>query len=84
MSDEPISIEETEVEQLFNQLISQQRSKVLRVARESVPGATLDDIMNPHDFPALAHNAVFNYEDGILAGYVAAQIAFRAKLRQKV
>ena len=32
------------------------------------PRLTPDDLLQPHDFPALAADAGFNYEDGVLAG----------------
>ena len=65
---------------LLEELITQQRAKVLRLAREAVPDITSDDVLNPHDFPALKAHATFEYEDGILAGYIAAQMAIRARI----
>ena len=73
----------TETDRLFDELITQQRAKVLRLAREAVPGITPEDVLNPHDFPALKAHATFEYEDGILAGYIAAQIAVRARVIAK-
>jgi hypothetical protein len=72
------------LEPLFEQMISTQRQKVLRLAREAVPNVGLDDILNPHDFPALKAHPTFEYEDGLLAGLMAAQIAARAEIRQRV
>lgn len=72
------------LEPLFEQMISAQRQKVLRLAREAVPNVGLDDILNPHDFPALKAHPTFEYEDGLLAGLMAAQIAARAEIRQRV
>ena len=57
----------------------QQRSKVLKVARELVVDATPEDIRNPHDFPELSTDALFNYEDGILTGYLSIQTALRSQ-----
>jgi hypothetical protein len=65
---------------LFDELIAQQRIKVLRLAREAVPELTADDVLNPHDFPALKAHPTFEYEDGILAGFIAAQAAVRARV----
>lgn len=73
-----------EADQLFEELVEQQRQKVLRLAREAVPDITPDDVLNPHDFPALKAHPTFEYEDGILAGYVAAQTALRARITVKV
>lgn len=67
-------------EALFENMITQQRAKVLRIARELVPQITPDDVLNPHDFPELDTDAQYNFEDGILSGYIAAQMAVRAEL----
>ena len=69
-------------ERLFDQMISQQRTKVLRLAREVVPHISPEDVMNPHDFPELKAHPTFDYEDGLLGGLLAAQIAVRAEIRQ--
>jgi hypothetical protein len=71
-----------ELEALFDELITLQRKKVLAEARRRDARLTEDDIQQPHDFPALAQDAEWNYEDGILAGYLAAQMAVRARLRR--
>jgi hypothetical protein len=67
---------------LFGKMIQQQREKVLRLAREAVPTLGPEDVLNPHDFPQLASHPGFEYEDGLLAGLVAAQIAVRAEIKQ--
>lgn len=72
------SFEKTEA--LFEELIAQQQKKVLALARESLPHLTFDDVLNPQDFPALKAHPTFEYEDGQLAGLIAAQIAFRARV----
>ncbi len=68
-------------ERLFDQMIEQQRNKVLKLAREAVPHLSPEDVLNPNDFPELKAHPTFEYEDGILAGLVAAQIALRTELR---
>ncbi|MFN0062121.1 MAG: hypothetical protein ACKVPX_06370 [Myxococcaceae bacterium] len=70
-----------ELDRLFAQMIAHQRSKVLRLAREVEPRLGPDDVLNPHDFPALKAHPTFEYEDGHLAGLIAAQAAVRAQLR---
>ena len=72
-----------ELDKLFDELIAQQRGKVLAEARRRNPVLTDDDIEQPHDFPALANDPAWQYEDGILAGYRAAHMAVRAQLRSK-
>lgn len=67
---------------MLERMIEQQRAKVLAIARAIVPHVTGDDVLNPHDFPPLVASAEFQYEDGILAGYLSAQMALRAHLRR--
>lgn len=71
-------------DQLLNGMIQQQREKVLRLAREAIPHISPEDVMNPNDFPELKAHPSFDYEDGILAGLISAQIALRAELRNKL
>ena len=69
------------IEALLDQMIEQQRAKVLHLAREALPYLSPEDVMNPFDFPELKAHPTFDYEDGILAGLISAQIALRAELR---
>ncbi|GMV43133.1 MAG: hypothetical protein AMXMBFR64_48490 [Myxococcales bacterium] len=69
------------LEATLDAAIRAQESKRLAVARRLVPHATSDDADQPHDLPALASDPHFNYEDGILAGLLAARAAMRASLR---
>ena len=71
-----------DLERLFEELIAQQRRRVLDLARKLNPALTEDDVQQPHDFPELAGSPEWNYEDGVLAGYCAAQMAVRAQLRK--
>ena len=68
-------------EVLLQELIEHQQTKVLKVAREIVPEATPEDIRNPQDFPDLVSDTLFNYEDGILTGYLTLQTALRKHTR---
>mgnify|MGYP000644926927 CR=1 FL=1 len=61
-------------------MIEFQREKLLKLAREILPDVTPEDLRNPQDFPELIKDPLFNYEDGILAGYLAVQIAMRSRL----
>lgn len=70
-----------EIEQLMEAMIGQQREKVLRIARSINPALTAEDVMNPQDFPELMRSGKYNFEDGILAGLISAQIALRARFR---
>jgi hypothetical protein len=68
---------------LYDRMIEQQRAKVLRLAREAVPYISSEDVMNPNDFPQLKAHPTFDYEDGILAGLLSAQMALRAELKRR-
>ena len=68
-------------EELIQELIEHQQAKVLKVAREIVPDVTPEDIRNPQDFPDLVVDTLFNYEDGILTGYLTLQTALRKRSR---
>jgi hypothetical protein len=69
------------VDTLLEQMIHQQRGKVLRLAREAIPYLSPEDVMNPNDFPELKAHPTFDFEDGILSGLVSAQVAVRAELK---
>jgi hypothetical protein len=73
---------EAELERLLDEMIGQQRKRVLEHARRLNGHLTEDDVQQPHDFPELAGSPEWNYEDGILAGYQAVQAAIRACLRK--
>ena len=68
-------------EELIQEMINHQQSRVLKVAREIVPNATPEDIRNPQDFPQLVADSIFNYEDGILTGYLSLQTAMRNQIK---
>jgi hypothetical protein len=71
------------IEALLDRMIDQQRAKVLKLAREALPHLSAEDVLNPFDFPQLKAHPTFEYEDGILAGLISAQIALRAELRSR-
>lgn len=66
------------IERLLDQMITAQRERVAEVARRIEPSLGPDDLLQPHDHPALAASADFNFEDGVLAGYLAFRAALRA------
>lgn len=69
---------------LLTQMIDQQRTKVLRLARQAVPHLSPEDVMNPNDYPELKAHPTFEYEDGLLGGLIAAQMAIRAELKATI
>jgi hypothetical protein len=70
------------LEELFEELIAHQRKRVLAHARRLNPRTTDDDVLSPIDMPELAADPEWNYEDGLLAGYLSAQMAVRSRLRR--
>lgn len=68
------------IDALFTELIEQQREKVLAEARRRDPTLTDEDCEQPHDFPLLAEDPAWQYEDGVLAGYRSAHMATRVAL----
>jgi hypothetical protein len=74
MENEPLAI--------LAALVAQQEAKLRACAARINPRLTADDLLQPHDFPELARDAEFNYEDGVLAGLRSAAAAIRAALRR--
>ena len=66
--------------EVLDELIAYQRRKVLDLANRIHPGLTEEDVRNIHDVPDVYGDPIFQYEDGQLAGLVAAQIALKARL----
>lgn len=67
------------IEALLEEMIAAQRERVLALGRRLAPELSPDDLLQPHDNPRLAGNPDFNFEDGVLAGYLAFRAAFRAR-----
>lgn len=61
--------------ELLDELIAQQKTKLLGVARRIVPNVTEDDLLQPNDFPQLEFHPHFRYEEGILDGLMVARTA---------
>ncbi|MDP1608713.1 MAG: hypothetical protein Q8L98_05320 [Chlamydiales bacterium] len=62
---------------LMQELIAGQKKKLLSSAERIVPHITLDDLLQPNDFPELELHPHFRYEEGILDGL---QVAYAALL----
>jgi hypothetical protein len=68
------------IERLMQELVDQQNAKVLATARLRLPHLTAEDVLNPHDYPELERDPIFNYEEGMASGLLAAQMALRARV----
>ncbi len=66
------------LEDLFNELLSQQEEKLLKYASHIIPNVTSDDILQPNDYPELENHPFFRYEEGLLKGIHAAKMAVMA------
>lgn len=66
-------------ERMLKEMIAQQHQKLLKLSQEIIPDITPEDMRNPQDFPELINDPIFNYEDGILTGYLSVQMALRPK-----
>jgi len=66
------------VSDLLDDLIFDQKKKLLSHARRIVPGVTSEDILQPNDFPKLENHPFFRYEEGILDGFQAVRAAINA------
>lgn len=67
-----------DVETLFSRIIDQQRDKVLAVALDIVPHVPPEEMDDPEGYPEVAADAMYNYEDGLLAGLLSARAALRS------
>jgi len=74
----------SQVDRLLDEMIAQQRAKVLALAREVLPSLTAEDVLNPDGYPELAGHGPFNYEDGQLAGLISSQVAIRARIARRL
>jgi hypothetical protein len=63
---------------LFEEMITHQRKKLLKLAKEIVPYVVEDDLLQPFDFPELENNPTFRHEEGVLEGLLTAEMAVRA------
>jgi hypothetical protein len=69
-----------EIEELVQELEEHQRRKVVELARRLRPRLTLEDVLNPHDFPELS-DPDWQFEDGMLAGIQSVAVALRSRRR---
>ena len=63
---------------LVDELIEGQKKKLFVTARRIVPHITMDDLLQPNDFPELELHPYFRYEEGILDGFQQVRAALLA------
>ena len=67
---------------MLDEMVIHQQNKFLKLARDRIPHLTPEDISNPQDFPELEHDTIFNYEDGMLNGYLSVRSSYQAWLKE--
>ena len=75
---------QSEIDRLFAEMIGLQEKKVLEIARSIEPQLTRDDLWNAYNHPKLEQDTYFQYEDGHLAGLMAARVAVAADLKGRL
>jgi hypothetical protein len=70
----------TDIETVLERMIAQQRDKVREVALDIVPHLRPEELDDPHDHAEVADDAMFNFEDGTLAGLMSARQALRTAI----
>lgn len=70
------------MERAIDELAAAQLDTVAALAKRINERLTPEDLRNPQDFPELAHDPDFNYQDGVLAGLDAARMALRRAARE--
>ena len=69
-----------DMEALLERIIGQQRDKVMTVALDILPHLQPEEVQDPQDYPEVAADTMFNYEDGLLAGLLSARAALRSSI----
>jgi len=69
-----------DMEALLERIIGQQRDKVMAVALDILPHLQPEEVQDPQDYPEVAADTIFNYEDGLLAGLLSARAALRSSI----
>jgi hypothetical protein len=66
------------IEKELMEMVEAQKSKLLASACRIFPHLTLDDILQPQDYPELETDAEFRFEEGFLMGLESSLAAVRA------
>lgn len=72
------SLDWKSIEQLIEEIVEDQKKKLLACGRRIVPTLTPEDMLQPNDYLELENNPHFRYEEGTLAGLQTIQTALRA------
>lgn len=72
-----------EVKKLFEELVENQEKRLYKLGLEIRPNLTLDDLLQPNDYPELENHPEFRYEEGVLEGLKTSYMAYLALQRDK-
>lgn len=75
------TIDWAQLEALSEELVEDQRNKLLDCALRILPHVTAEDLLQPNDFIELENHPHFRYEEGVLAGLQSFQMALRAIMK---
>ncbi len=67
------------MQKMMEEMISHQKSKLLKLANEILKGITEEDLLQPFDFPELERHPHFRYEEGILHGILSTKAALSSE-----
>jgi len=67
-----------EINSILEEMIVQQKARLLDFGRKIVPTLTPEDVLQPNDYPELENHPLFRYEEGVLDGLQSAQMAIRS------
>lgn len=67
-----------QTDQLIEEIVTDQKRKLLACGRRIVPKLTPEDMLQPNDYLELENHPHFRYEEGVLAGLQTIQTALRA------
>jgi hypothetical protein len=68
-----------QIDQLIEEIVADQKRKLLACGRRIVPTLTPEDMLQPNDYRELENHPHFRYEEGLLAGLQTIQTALRAQ-----
>ncbi|MDR3625009.1 MAG: hypothetical protein P4L16_07725 [Chlamydiales bacterium] len=64
--------------EVADDVIKQQKIKLLKEAERFIPNITEEDLLQPNDYPELEYNPQFRHEEGILEGMLTLRMALIA------
>lgn len=73
----------SEFEKTIEEIIEDQKKKLLQCGRRIIPTLTPEDVLQPNDYNELENNPHFRYEEGLLAGMQTIQMMLRAMTKER-